>query len=197
MPLVRRAVVVSAAAAVVVAVTGCTGSSSPTPTGTSTWPGGPTTTTSTPSTTTSSPTTTATSDLATRFPKTKAGAEGFVKYLFEILNASNRRPDPSMVEPLVDQKSCSDCEHWVSSLRLMAEQHERFLGDFVVSQDINAVDLTESTVVLITQVVTPAGKRVDAQGRVVHVRESLGPFRYDLRLEFRGHWVVTYAESVK
>ena len=34
-----------------------------------------------PSTTTSPSTTTATSDLATRFPKTKAGAEGFVKYL--------------------------------------------------------------------------------------------------------------------
>ena len=197
MPNVRRAVVVSAAAAVVVAVAGCTGSSSPAPTGTSTWPGGSTTTTSTPSTTTSSSTTTATSDLATRFPKTKAGAEGFVKYLFAVLNAANLRPDPSGVEPLVDQRSCSDCEHWVSSLKLMVGQHERFVGDFVVAQDIKAVDLTESTVVLVTQVITPAGKRVDAQGRVVHVRESLGPFRYDLRLEFRGHWIVTYAESVK
>ena len=73
---------------------------------------------------------------------------------------------------------------------------EHFVGDFVVPQNVITRQITGSTAVVVATVVTPAGQRVDSHGTVVHTRTSTGPFRYDLRLEFRKHWVVVYAESV-
>ena len=124
------------------------------------------------------------------------GAEAFVGYLFGILRRANATPDPSLVAPLVDQGSCSDCKHWVDSLASMRTAGEHFVGDFVVPQNVITRQITGSTAVVVATVVTPAGQRVDSHGTVVHTRTSTGPFRYDLRLEFRKHWVVVYAESV-
>ena len=135
-------------------------------------------------------------ELAARFPRTAAGAEAFVGYLFGILRRANATPDPSLVAPLVDQGSCSDCKHWVDSLASMRTAGEHFVGDFVVPQNVITRQITGSTAVVVATVVTPAGQRVDSHGTVVHTRTSTGPFRYDLRLEFRKHWVVVYAESV-
>ena len=135
-------------------------------------------------------------ELAARFPRTAAGAEAFVGYLFGILRRANATPDPWLVAPLVDQASCSDCKHWVDSLASMRTAGEHFVGDFVVPQNVITRQITGSTAVVVATVVTPAGQRVDSHGTVVHTRTSTGPFRYDLRLEFRKHWVVVYAESV-
>lgn len=193
MPLVRRAVVVSAAAAVVVAVTGCTGSSSPTPTGTSTWPGGPTTTTSTPSTTTSSPTTTATSDLATRFPKTKAGAEGFVKEYFAKLSAAYQSGKVGDLA-LYSSPECSRCRDWLAEFTRNEKAGNHSIGPFVTVRDVQIVSLNGDTAVAVTQLSVPEARVVNSKGIVVHIRKNEGNVQLNARLLFTEAWRVVGTE---
>ena len=189
MPLVRRAVVVSAAAAVVVAVTGCTGSSSPTPTGTSTWPGGPTTTTSTPSSTTSSPTTTATSDLATRFPNTKAGAEGFAKEYVKVLNEAYAAGSIGNLAEYATAE-CSRCDGWLKYFGEMQTKHQHGVGTFIVMRDIVTVMSGTRGAAAVAQITVPETKVVDNLGRTVHVRKSEGNVTATFFLKFGTQWRV-------
>ena len=190
MPLVRRAVVVSAAVAVVVAVTGCTGSSSPTPTGTSTWPGGPTTTTSTPSSTTSSPTTTATSDLATRFPNTKAGAEGFAKEYLVVLNSVH---DTGVVGNLAEYSTpeCSRCDGWLKYFQEVEAKHQHGVGTFIAVRDMVTVLSSPGKAAAVAQITVPEAKIVDQLGRTVFLRKAEGNLTATFFLTYGTHWRVT------
>ena len=115
----------------------------------------PATTTPVPSTpTTQSATDAGAHELAATFPRTAAGAEAFVGYLFGILRRANATPDPWLVAPLVDQASCSDCKHWVDSLASMRTAGEHFVGDFVVPQNVITRQITGSTAVVVATAVS-------------------------------------------
>jgi hypothetical protein len=193
MPNVRRAVVVSAAAAVVVAVAGCTGSSSPAPTGTSTWPGGSTTTTSTPSTTTSSSTTTAALDLATRFPRTKAGAEGFVKEYFAKLNAAYQEGKVGDLS-LYASPDCLRCRDWLAEFTQNERSAYHSLNTFVTVRDVQVVGISGNTAVAVTQLSVPEAKVVNSKGVVVHTRKNEGNVQLNAKLLFTKAWQVVATE---
>ncbi len=194
MPNVRRAVVVSAAAAVVVAVAGCTGSSSPAPTGSSTWPGGSTTTTSTPSTTTSSSTTTATPDLATRFPKTKAGAEGFVRAYVDALTQAFRTANASLISEYVDA-DCSACDKWISDISTLKARNQHFVGDLVKLVEVNQISSSGNGVIVQALIDVPEAKFVDTGGRTTSLRTSEPRAPFYFRLLYADHWRVVKAAA--
>ena len=196
----RRGLTHAVAAAFVVGsvlLAGCTGSTAP-PASTSTWPGTASSTSSPPTTpTTTTSTTTAASDLAVKFPKTKRGAEDFVRFLLAQVSKAYTTADPTLIQPLMDVKTCPDCARWVSATTNMKKLGRHFEGVFVELQSVHALTLKGDATGVITQVLVPAGKIVDSQGRLVDPRSASGPLRSDYFLQFRDHWVVTNAEVVR
>ena len=196
----RRGLTHAVAAAFVVGsvlLAGCTGSTAP-PASTSTWPGTASSTSSPPTTpTTTTSTTTAASDLAVKFPKNQRGAEDFVRFVMAQVSKAYATADPTLIQPLVDVKTCPDCARWVSATTNMKKLGRHFEGDFVEPQSVHALNLKGDAAGVITQVLVPAGKIVDSQGRLVDPRSASGPLRTDFFLQFGDHWVVTNLEVVR
>ena len=196
----RRGLTHAVAAAFVVGsvlLAGCTGSTAP-PASTSTWPGTTTSTSSPPTTpTTTTSTTTAASDLAVKFPKNQRGAEDFVRFVMAQVSKAYATADPTLIQPLVDVKTCPDCNRWVTTTTDMHKNGQHYEGEFVDMQSVHSLTVKGDAVGVITQLLAPAGKTVDSQGRLVDPRSASGPFRTDFFLQFRAHWVVTNVEIVR
>ena len=196
----RRGLTHAVAAAFVVGsvlLAGCTGSTAP-PASTSTWPGTASSTSSPPTTpTTTTSTTTATSDLAVKFPKTQRGAEDFVRFLMAQVSKAYATADPTLIQPLVDVKTCPDCSRWISATTEMKQKSQHFEGVFVNLQSVHSLTVQGDAAGVITQVVVPAGKTVDSLGRTVRSRAASGPLRTDFVLQFRDHWVLVRGEKVQ
>ena len=137
------------------------------------------------------------SDLAVRFPRTQRGAEDFVRFVMAQVSKAYATADPTLIQPLVDVKTCPDCARWVSVTTDMRKSGQHFEGVFVEPQSVHALTLKGDAGGVITQVVAPAGKTVDGQGRTVHARSAEGPFRTDFVLQFRDHWVLIRGEIVR
>ena len=138
-----------------------------------------------------------TSDLAVRFPKTQQGAEDFVRFVMAQVSKAYATGDPSVIRPLVDVTTCPDCSRWISATVEMKQNSRHYEGVFVTMQSVHSLTVQGDSAGVITQVVAPAGKTVDSQGRTVHARSAEGPFRTDFFLQFREHWFVTNTEIVR
>ena len=137
------------------------------------------------------------SDLAVRFPKTQQGAEDFVRFVMAQVSKAYATGDPSLIRPLVDVTTCPDCSRWISATAAMKQKSQHYEGEFVTMQSVHSLTVQGDAAGVITQVVAPAGKTVDSQGRTVHARSAEGPFRTDFFLQFREHWFVTNTEIVR
>ena len=174
------------------------GAGNPTPTSLAISPSSAASTgTATPSSGPRSSTTTVLSDLAVRFPKTQQGAEDFVRFVMAQVSKAYATGDPSLIRPLVDVTTCPDCSRWISATVEMKQNSRHYEGVFVTMQSVHSLTVQGDAAGVITQVVAPAGKTVDSQGRTVHARSAEGPFRTDFFLQFRDHWVVTNTEIVR
>ena len=204
----QSGVAVVAAASVMSA---CSGSTGP-PTGTAAGPGASNSTSTSPALSPSSAaptgsttlgsgppssTPTVVSDLAVRFPKTQRGAEDFVRFVMAQVSKAYATSDPSLIRPLVDVTTCRDCSRWISATVEMKQNSRHYEGVFVTMQSVHSLTVQGDAAGVITQVVAPAGKTVDSQGRTVHARSAEGPFRTDFFLQFREHWFVTNTEIVR
>ncbi|MBK9724002.1 MAG: hypothetical protein WAW82_12595 [Candidatus Lutibacillus vidarii] len=132
-----------------------------------------------------------------KFPKTKRGAEDFVRFAMAQVSKAYATADPTLIQPLVDVKTCPDCSRWVRATTEMKQKSQHYEGVFVNMQSVHSLTVKGDAVGVITQVVAPAGKTVDSQGRTVHARSAEGPFRTDFFLQFREHWFVTNTEIVR
>ena len=150
-----------------------------------------------PTPTSPSSSTAVTSDLAVRFPKTRQGAEDFVRFVMAQVSKAYATGDPSLIRPLVDVTTCPDCSRWISATAEMKQKSQHYEGVFVTMQSVHSLTVQGDAAGVITQVVAPAGKTVDSQGRTVHARSAEGPFRTDFFLQFREHWFVTNTEIVR
>lgn len=167
----------------------------PTTAPTSTTPTTPARTSAT--TTTASPTPTPTSaspptnTLAERFPETKAGAEAFVTYLHQQLNAAYRRADASTLRKLVDPVTCTDCSDWLGIIADLEEQGQRYDSDLVKLINKTATRQPNDTWLVIIQVETKEIRLMDAEGRVLDVYSAESPKVVFLELSFTDHWRLT------
>ena len=141
--------------------------------------------------------TTPVTGLAVRFPKTQRGAEDFVRFVMAQVSKAYATADPTLIQPLVDVKTCPDCARWVSVTTDMRKSGQHFEGVFVEPQSVHALTLKGDAGGVITHVFVPAGKIVDSRGRLVDPRSASGPLRSDFFLQFRDHWVVTNTEIVR
>ena len=137
------------------------------------------------------------SDLAVRFPKTQRGAEDFVRFVMAQVSKAYATADPTLIQPLVDVKTCPDCARWISTTTDMSKNGQHYQGAFVDIESVHSLTVKGDAAGVITQLLAPAGKTVDSQGRVVDPRSASGPFRTDFFLQFREHWVVTNVETVR
>ena len=141
--------------------------------------------------------TTPVTGLAVRFPKTQRGAEDFVRFVMAQVSKAYATADPTLIQPLVDVKTCPDCARWVSVTTDMRKSGQHFEGVFVEPQSVHALTLKGDAGGVITHVFVPAGKIVDSRGRVVDPRSASGPLRTDFFLQFRDHWLVVNVEVVR
>ena len=208
MRMVRADVVVATGVAVLVsACSGSTGqaptsvasaASTPTPTSSAVSPSAAAGATATVSPGSRPPSsTTPVTGLAVRFPKTQRGAEDFVRFVMAQVSKAYATADPTLIQPLVDVKTCPDCARWVSVTTDMRKSGQHFEGVFVEPQSVHALTLKGDAGGVITHVFVPAGKIVDSRGRLVDPRSASGPLRSDFFLQFRDHWFVTNVEVVR
>ena len=143
------------------------------------------------------PSSTPVTGLAVRFPKTQRGAEDFVRFVMAQVSKAYATADSTLIQPLVDVKTCPDCARWVSVTTDMKKSGQHFEGVFVEPQSVHALTLRGDAAGVITHVFVPAGKIVDNRGRLVDPRSASGPLRSDFFLQFRDHWFVTNVEVVR
>ena len=132
-----------------------------------------------------------------KFPKTQRGAEDFVRFLMAQVSKAYATADPTLIQPLVDVKTCPDCSRWISATTEMKQKSQHFEGVFVNLQSVHSLTVQGDAAGVITQVVVPAGKTVDSLGRTVRSRAASGPLRTDFVLQFRDHWVLVRGEKVQ
>ena len=144
---------------------------------------------SSPSTSTASST-----ELATRFPKTKAGAEGFVTAYLGALSQAFRSANPALIEEYVDP-ACTACTKWISDITTLRAKNEHLQGLLVVLVDVDEISSTATGSTVRVLIDVPRAVFVDIVGKATGTRtaEPRAPFYF--QLDFTDHWRVVKAAA--
>ena len=130
-------------------------------------------------------------------PKTRQGAEDFVRFVMAQVSKAYATGDPSLIRPLVDVTTCPDCSRWISATAAMKQNSQHYEGEFVTMQSVHSLTVQGDAAGVITQVVAPAGKTVDSQGRTVHARSAEARSGRTSSSSSGEHWFVTNTEIVR
>ncbi|MBK9724482.1 MAG: hypothetical protein WAW82_06810 [Candidatus Lutibacillus vidarii] len=141
-----------------------------------------------------SPSTSSPSDLATRFPKTKVGAEGFVRAYLDALSQAFRSANPALIKEYVDV-ACTACNKWIGDITELRAKNEHLEGPLVVLVDVDEISSTASGSIVQVLIDVPRAVFVDKVGKTTGTRtaEPRAPFYF--RLDFTDHWRVVKAAA--
>jgi hypothetical protein len=171
------------AVAVMTAVTGCTGSSSPAPV-----PVTSTVTVDPPSTTSPSASATVTAPVlpaAARQP-TRAGAEAFFRYFWEVYNYSYRTRDISVFRTLY-KDSCRFCSTSVADIEAATAKNLHYTGGEVAIQVLVAAPDNPETGMLVNSVIRQEQSQLlRSDGTAEASEPGVGRQRLDALLQWQG-----------
>jgi hypothetical protein len=104
--------------------------------------------------------------------KSEKGAEAFVRYFFDQVNAAWMRPDPVLLEPLSDPK-CQFCNEVEKTSRQLAQDGHRYSDSPVsLSQLKREPGAPVDQVIFKTVITQHAANVVDGSGRVISTDQA-------------------------
>ncbi len=163
-------------------------------------PGGGSTSASTTPTARPSPTPTSVSatdaaieDMARRYPSTTSGAEAFVRAYFAALNAAYQTGKVGDLA-LYSTPGCSRCRDWLAEFAKNEASGLHSQAPFVSLRSAEVASLRGSVAIVVTHLVVPQAKVVNAKGAVVHTRNAEGNVTFLAKLIFDGSWRVVATE---
>lgn len=77
--------------------------------------------------------------MSQRFPYSEAGAEAFIRHLFDVLNDAFKTADDTELRRVVSE-TCSRCGTWADIVERNGRKHWRLDGDFAVVKDVELLD---------------------------------------------------------
>lgn len=132
-------------------------------------------------------------ELAAKFPQTAAGAEAFVRAYFAALNVAYQTGKVGQLA-LYSTPGCSRCRDWLAEFAKNEASGLHSLTPFVSLRSADVASLRGSVATVVTRLVVPQAKVVNAKGAVVHTRDAEGNVTLVAKLIFDGSWRVVATE---
>lgn len=132
-------------------------------------------------------------DMARRYPSTTSGAEAFVRAYFAALNAAYQTGKVGDLA-LYSTPGCSRCRDWLAEFAKNEASGLHSQAPFVSLRSAEVASLRGSVAIVVTHLVVPQAKVVNARGAVVHTRNAEGNVTFLAKLIFDGSWRVVATE---
>ncbi|MDN5795203.1 MAG: DUF6318 family protein [Intrasporangium sp.] len=127
--------------------------------------------------------------------ETPKGAEAFVRFYFDQLNAAFREGDPGLVEGLTTQE-CIVCNAMLEGVKDVRAKQQRYDSDLITVKSASVMDFVSSNRRVLVQAKQNPVRVLDAKGGIVETAPK-GSGSYVVSLEHEGHWRVTRLQEAK
>ena len=124
-------------------------------------------------------------------PATAQGAAAFARYFYMQIERAFAQRDPSLVAALSDA-SCQTCNNYIRSVTTLRDEHQRIEGKLVFTILLAEAPATDGKTARVDVIwSTPANKRYDSAGRLIHSQGPLSRVEETLELRRAGDsWMV-------
>lgn len=122
---------------------------------------------------------------------TPQGAAAFARYFYQQIEQAFAKQDPSLIAALSDA-SCQTCNNYIRSVTTLRDERQRIEGKLVFTILLAEAPATDGKTARVDVIwSTPANKRYDSAGRLIHSQEPLSRVEETLELRRAGHsWMV-------